>query len=297
MAAIENNPKLAQGLHPPQWDPSKTLDFMARNNITTSILSCPMPVTAIHQDAIKTATLAREVNEYLASLCAEYPGKFGFFAALPSPGDTDTCIKEIRYALTTLKADGVSLFTSYDDKYLGHPDFEAVWRELNSHAAVVFTHPTMEDVDKSIKEPFTIPRPLLDWSHETTRTAVHLILTNTLREVASDCRIILSHGGGTLPFVAGRIADLGIQAHISGKSPEEFLNEARMFYFDLALMGHSMAAKMVLEFAREGHVLYGTDYPFVKGDAVEREWGIIGGEGLMSATRGAAEGLFSRLKG
>ncbi|KAL4781435.1 hypothetical protein BJX76DRAFT_16079 [Aspergillus varians] len=251
-----------------------------------------MALTIVCQDATETAELAREVNDYLASLRDQHPTQLGFFASLPSPEDTGRCIDEIRYALDVLKADGVALFTSYNDKYLGHPEFEPIWRELNGRAAVVFTHPTMEDIKKSIAEPFTIPRPLMDWSHETARTAVHLILTNTLRRCAADCRIILSHGGGTLPFVAGRIADIDIQTRLSGKSPEEFLEDARLFYFDLALVGHAMPLQLVLDFANNGHVLYGTDFPFVGDDAVAEQWGAVGDEALVAATRKTAQRLF-----
>ncbi|OJJ05643.1 hypothetical protein ASPVEDRAFT_55480 [Aspergillus versicolor CBS 583.65] len=295
--AIERNPALAQGIQPPPWAPSTTLTFMEHNSINAAILSCPMSLTAICQDnAAETATLAREVNLYLASLCDQHPTQLGFFASLPSPADTARCVEEIRYALDVLKADGVALFTSYSDKYLGHPDFEAVWQELNTWKAVVFTHPTMEDRHKSITEPFTIPRPLLDWSHETTRMAVHMILTGALRRYASDCQIILSHGGGTLPFVAGRIADLDTQTRVSGKSAEEFLAETRLFYFDLALVGHEMPLKIVLDFAADGHVLYGTDFPFVRDEAVARQWGVVGGEELISKTWKTAQTLFPRLK-
>ncbi|KAL4943389.1 hypothetical protein BDV06DRAFT_190140 [Aspergillus oleicola] len=268
---------------------------MSRHGIGSSILSCPMPLAVINQNATETATLAREVNEYLASLRDKYPTQFGFFAALPSAEDTDSCIDEIRYALDVLKADGVGLMTSYKDKYLGHPDFEPVWRELNTRKAVVFTHPTMEDIPKSIREPFVIPRPLVDWTHETTRAALHLILANTLRRHAADCRIILSHGGGTLPFVAGRIAELDMMTSASGKSSGEILDEARSFYFDLALVEGAMPLQLVFDFAAEGHVLYGTDYPCIRDDTVAKQWDAVDGEALLASTRKAAETLFPRL--
>ncbi|KAL4738742.1 hypothetical protein BDV11DRAFT_205703 [Aspergillus similis] len=231
--SIEKNPDLAQGMKAPDW---------------TSILSCPFPLTVVCHDAAETARLAREANEYLASIRDRHPMQVGFFVTLPSAEDTARCIEEIRYALDMLKADGVVLFTSYNDKYLGHPDFEPVWRELNSRAAVV--------------------------SHESTRTAVHLIMTNTMRRCAANCRVILSHGGGTLPFVAGRIADLGFQIHLSGKSADEFLADARLFYFDLALVACNAAS------ADEG---------------VAQQWRAVGDETLIVATRKAAQTLFPRL--
>ncbi|KAL4933869.1 amidohydrolase family protein [Aspergillus undulatus] len=293
--AIENAPNLAQGLPPAAWSPEIALNFMSRNGIEASILSCPMPLSVVTQSASETASLAREVNEYLASIRDKYPKQFGLFAALPSIEDTELCIEEIRYALDVLKADGVGLFTSYNEKYLGHPDFEPIWRELNARKAVVFTHPTMEDIKNSIDEPFTIPRPLVDWTHETTRAAVHLILTNTLRRCAADCRIILSHGGGTLPFVAERVADLDMATHASGKSPQEILNEARSFYFDLALVRGAAPLHLAFEFAADGHVLFGTDYPCLREDTVAKQCGALKDETFLDSTRKAAETLFPRL--
>jgi predicted TIM-barrel fold metal-dependent hydrolase len=273
---------------------------MASNGIETSILSCALPLAVLAPETpTKAATLTREVNDYLASLRTEHPTQIGFFASLPSLEDTKTCIEEIRYALDDLHTDGVLLFTSYNSKYLGHPDFESVWAELNARGAVVFTHPTIEGAaENCIQEPFTISPPLLDWTHETSRAAMHLIRTNTPRRFP-DCRIILSHGGGTLPFIAGRMADL--QTRISGKSEEEFLEDARRFYFDIALVGPPVTPlQLVLEFAESGHVLFGTDFPFVAAEGAARRWEgvtVDGGENLVMETRNAAQVLFPRLRG
>lgn len=271
---LESNPSLTQGLVGPEWTPNLSLEFMARNNITTSILSCAIPFTVLLNDAIDIEILCRETNEYLASLRDQYPSKFGFFATVPSLGDTARCITQIDYALSILKADGVALFTSYDDKYLGHNDFEPVWAELNRHAAVVFIHPTMEGMENSIREPFLIPRALIDWPHETTRTAIHLIMTDTVRRFSA-CKIILSHGGGTLPYVAGRVGDLPMQERLSDKSSADFLEAARSFYFDVALVGHSAPLKLLTNFAKPGHVLYGSDYPFVRENGVVNKLQVV----------------------
>ncbi|KAL2850813.1 hypothetical protein BJX68DRAFT_73132 [Aspergillus pseudodeflectus] len=295
---MTDNPDFSKGMRMPTWSPQTTLAFMASNGIETSILSCALPLTVLAQgNTTKAATLTREVSDYLASLRTQHPTQFGFFASIPSLEDTEICIDEIRHAVDDLHAEGVLLFTSYNGKYLGHPDFERVWDELNARGTVVFTHPTIDGAtEKCIQEPFTIPPPLLDWTHETTRAAVHLILTNTLRRFP-ECKIILSHGGGTLPFIVGRMADL--QTRLSGRSEEDFLEDARRLYFDIALVGPPVTPlQLVREFAGSGHVLFGTDFPFVAAEGVARRWDGVtagGGEELVIETRNATQVLFPRL--
>ena len=243
---------------------------MELHGIATSILSLPIPISVLTEGRSEAALLCREVNEEMAQLRNKHPDRFGFFAALPFLEDRQACIGEIRYAVDSLKADGVLLFTSYGEKYLGHPDFEYVWAELAVRTAVVFIHPTIEGAEKAIKDPFPVPRPLIDWTHETTRTALHLISTGTLRRNAG-CKVILSHGGGTLPYVAGRAADLSIQMRLLDKPAGDFMEECRAFYFDIALAGYRGPLQLLLDFAQPEHVLYGTDYPFARDGVVAQQ--------------------------
>src|SRR5262245_19910602 len=85
--------------------------------------------------------VARVCNEFQAQRVLEHPARFGSFALLPLP-DVDAALDEITYALDILHLDGVGLFSSINDRYLGDPAFDPVFDELNRRQAVVFIHPT-----------------------------------------------------------------------------------------------------------------------------------------------------------
>lgn len=283
---------MIHGLRAPPWTLDLTLSFMHRNNITHSILSCPVPLSILNLGDEEVTALARETNQYLASLRDAQVSKFGFFATLPPLTDPAAAVAEIKYALTDLRADGVLLFTSYAEKYLGHPEFAPIWEELAAHAAVIFIHPTMEDMSNLITDPIRIPRPILDWTNETSRAAFHLIATDTLRKYPS-VRPILSHGGGTLPYIAGRVAELGQVLGVGGKTGEQILEEARGFYFDTAFVGFEGPAALLEQFARPGRVLFGSDFPFAGDRVMGRQEAGLNGISLLGD---AVEELFPRLK-
>src|SRR5262245_3695225 len=133
----------AGGRELPDWSVEATLRMMDEREIEKAIVSVSAP--GVHPDARKrddaaARAMAREVNEFTARVVKAHPERFGFFATLTLP-DVDGALAEAEHALGGLGADGVILLASTHGQYLGAPEQEPLFAELERRRAVVFVHP------------------------------------------------------------------------------------------------------------------------------------------------------------
>ncbi|MFG2291889.1 amidohydrolase family protein [Streptomyces sp. NPDC048603] len=282
----------ALGWPVPAWDRQGALAMMDRHSIATGILSYAAPLAA-PDDPDGARHTARAVNEFTAELVKDRPDRFGNFAVLPLP-DVDGALDEAVHALDELDADGVMLLSNAHGRYLGDPEFEPLWAELDARAAVVLVHPT---APPGAMVP-GLPSPLVDFPYDTARTALHLAVAGVPGRYPR-LKMILPHAGGFLPYAAHRFA---AAARLRpGTTPEDLLAELRRFWFDTAFCAGPASLPSLLAFAAPGRVLYGSDFPMVP-----EEWCAGFDDGLVdyphwqdgdlhAIHRGNAERLIPRL--
>jgi predicted TIM-barrel fold metal-dependent hydrolase len=256
---------------PPKWSPQLSLEDMDKSGIATAVLSAVQPGVWYGNNVEEARTLARKLNEYGATMAKDHPGRFGLFACI-SPPDVQGSLKEIEYALDTLKADGIGLMTSYQDKYLGDPSFAPVYEELNRRKAVIYVHPTTPDCCRGLVP--GIPPGSIEYATDSTRTIAHVVFSGTATKFP-DIRWIFSHSGGTLPFLTSRFVRLA-QEKKPAFLPNGPLPEFRKFNYELAQGNTPGQIAALLKMVSISQVLYGTDYPFRDGAEVNQgiaDWG------------------------
>jgi predicted TIM-barrel fold metal-dependent hydrolase len=248
----------AGGFKFPQSSPELSLALMDRHGIATAITCVGSPGVHFGNHAA-ARDLARYCNEYAARFTMDHPNRLGSFAVLPLP-DVDGALKEIEYAMDTLKLDGVNLLTNFNGAYLGDPAFDAVFDELNRRKATVFVHPETAPAARDIKLSF--PGAMIEFTFDTTRMAANLIFSGTL-ERCPDVKIILAHSGGTIPYLAWRISLFDVMPNARENAPQGTLAYLKRLYYETAIASNSYALNSLTELVPSSQILYGSDFPYL----------------------------------
>ena len=255
----------------PKWTVDTSFKNMKENGVKIAMQTISSPGVYFKGQTFPegfSERLARLTNEIIAENMHKYPDRFGGFATIPMLNQ-QAAIEELKYALDVLKLNGVCLLTNYNGKYLGHPDYELFFKELNKRNAVLYIHPTDPGDDYDFD--LGIPNALIEVTFDTTR-AVTNMMYNGILDKYPDIRYILSHGGGTIPYIAWRLA--AIEYGQNGKrtpviktlydflvhrEPTKGLNHLRKMYYDTANVSGDYALRALQSFVSSDHIVFGTD--------------------------------------
>jgi predicted TIM-barrel fold metal-dependent hydrolase len=181
------------------------------------------------------------------------------------PGqDADGAVAEIAYALDTLKMDGVSTSTSINDVYLGEPQFDPWFEELNRRGPTLFVHPTFTKAAQTLLN--GLNPSVLEFMFDTTRMIANMVATGAKKRF-SNIKIISTHGGGTIPFLVNRIQMLehafGVGPGRLELSPEEVREGIASFYYDLTAATSEAQLGAILKLVPVSQLMMGLDFPLM----------------------------------
>ncbi len=218
-----------------------------------------MGTEAPFKDLSKSTAICRQLNENMAKAVSDNPKRFRFMASLPV-WNMDDSLKEVSYALDTLKASGVHMFTNFQGKNMGDPYYAPLFDELNRRKIVVKTHPNPNVCCKTNG----LSAGIVELGTDTMR-AITTMLVGGHAHKYSDMKIIWSHEGGSLLALTQRLNGM-MDDDKDGKLKAALPNgpdfELKRFYYDTAQAYHISTLAASKAFLPLDHVLFGTDFPF-----------------------------------
>jgi len=127
----------------------------------------------------------------------------------------------------------------------------------------VFIHPVQPVAFERIG--IGLPSPILEFPFDTTRMLTSMLCSGALGRF-SKLKVVVPHGGGTVPYLATRIA--GGAARFPGRGgPVPFrvaLQQLKSVYYDLTAMGQTTNLAALKEFVPADRLLVGHDYPYMQ---------------------------------
>lgn len=194
----------------PAWNVTGHLDFMSSQGISRAVLAFSSPGANVHQgNQAATIALARLINEQSAAFVRAYPDRFAFYAVVPLPY-TANAIAEATYALDTLGAAGIALYSNFEGRYLGDPAFKPFFEAMNARGGnqIIYVHPTTPyiRVNGSLVEanPTIYPTGNIEFYFETARMLEDLAITQTTLNF-TNINYIIPHVGGAFPSISDRL--------------------------------------------------------------------------------------------
>jgi aminocarboxymuconate-semialdehyde decarboxylase len=283
------------------WDLDRRLNDMAASKVDMQVLSvCPQTFLYGQPPAV-AAAFARIQNEQLGKLVKARPDRFLGIATLPMQAPA-LAADELRHAMSVLGLRGAQIGSNVAGKNLDDPALEPVWTTAAELGAFILLHPiNVAGADRLSSYYLTnlIGNPL-----DTTIAAACLVFSGVL-ERHPTLKICLAHGGGFVPYQAGRLLHgWHVRSEPKRKLPKPPTDSLGRFCFDTIV--HAKAAlQFLVDSAGPERVLLGSDYPFDMGmtDAVLQVRGlsippgdqatILGGRAQALLGTGAATRAFA----
>lgn len=215
-------------------------------------------------DADLSSTLCKAWNDSASAAHQAYPDRLIAFLTLPMLFP-DRALDELNRASKLPGMRGVYLGTHIGELELDDPSFEPIFARIEELDLPVFTHPN-HTVGGDRMHPFYM-RNLLGNPFDTAIAACHLIFGGVL-DRHPKLQVSLSHAGGALPILIGRI-DHGwhvrpeLQKLHLPQAPSAYL---RRFTFDTIAHSKSIMQFVIQEVGVE-NVLLGSDYCFDMGSS------------------------------
>lgn len=245
-------------------DESIKLEKMEKLGIDLSILSPAPPMFYYWAEDEITKFMSQLVNDELLDFTMKAPEKFKMMATIPM-NNVKNAIDELLRIYK--KSDGtlrfVEIGTNIEGKLLNDPEFYPFFEKVEELNITLLLHPYYIGKKHGLQNYYLTN--LVGNPYDTTLSAANLIFSGFMNRF-KNLKIILSHGGGFLPYQIGRLQH-GHRVREETKSiiSDDPIDLLKKFYFDTITFNDKSLAFLNRLVGSE-HIVYGTDFPFDMAD-------------------------------
>jgi len=250
-------------LEPAHFDYDLRIKNMKDAGVDLAILTLPGPSAFWGDEAVSTKA-AQITNDEFKAAQTQYPDHIKWMAQLPWEYP-EAALAELDRACAA-GAIGVLTLGNINGKHLTDPLFAPIWRAIDERALPVLIHPTTPPGLQGLGLDKYAMVGSVGFMIDTTVAVVRMIGEGFF-DTHQNLKIIASHAGATLPYLAGRldrVYDTTKRAKVNiSNPPTDYLRQS--VYYDTVCYSQD-ALEMCLRVGGDNHVMYGSDYPFNYGD-------------------------------
>ena len=239
------------------WDIRRRSDDLERDNVTRQLVS-PMPeLFAYWADASDAERYCREVNLWIADWLQAANRRFDGLGIVPlqDPERAAAMLAEVKKVGLV----GVEVGSNVGGISIAAPQFDVVLREAEALDLAVFVHAFHPAGFDQIDPPLlanavTIPLEA--------GFAAAAMIARGVPAAGSRLRLLISHGGGCIPFTVPRLSAFRTAfqsvGDVLGDPPTDTM---RRTYYDSIVYGAD-SLRFLVDSVGSEHVVLGSDYPF-----------------------------------
>jgi aminocarboxymuconate-semialdehyde decarboxylase len=260
---LEIDGRVVQDPMPPEiWDLGMRLRDMDANDVDVQVLSPTVFTFFYHQDPKLALACAAIQNEEIAKVTKGAKDRFIGLGSVPLQAP-ELAAEELRRAMTKLGLRGAMIGTNVNGRNLDDPALEPFWAAAEELGAFLFIHPQGGAFGDRLDAYYM--KNFVGLPFDTTIAAASLVFGGVL-ERHPKLKICLSHGGGFVPYQAGRFQHAyEVRPEAKVHLPNGPAASIGRLYYDTIVHKTSVLEFLVQE-AGADRVLLGSDYPFDMGN-------------------------------
>jgi aminocarboxymuconate-semialdehyde decarboxylase len=205
----------------------------------------------------------RTLNDTLAEWCADHAARFAWICSVPLI-DATAAAAELERAIG-LGACGVIISSNIENTNIGELPLDPFWQRAEALGLPVLIHPVL--VGPAPRAAKFALAQVAQYTFDTTLGVGSVLMSGVLDRFPR-LQLVLSHGGGAFPYLAGRFdvmhrrMDRTAQGDVAAKTPSAY---AGQMVYD-SIVHAPKALRFLIGIGGLANVVLGTDYSFPPAD-------------------------------